>query len=381
MTTSVLTPRRVEQFTVKSTFTRETDSDSDNSLDIIDEKEVKILELNNEILQLKTFLSKKNKKIEELERVIQAYKKLEESLVITKNDLVKITKSIRDSKSCRGSNPNSTYGDNKSNFDSRSFNNLNILPTSTSLELRVKNLNEMNGKLQLTCNSMEMELEQTKASSSRLRKRVEEQNILLLENERNYQLLQGENYSLKQKLNQQVKELENKIIMKSENKREFYFQFLNLFYNNVQIFNDIQIFLEKLTEENRTNFHSELFESGLDFNNLNIQNYQIYLKKIQNLNFIFQLDEGMNLDQIYFKGAEFYIQNGKTSEAKFIEYFNTFISKLLTVFEQLIKNLIVENNKIFYFTNTISILMKRLLTDKYELMKLNNSNDVIEVKI
>lgn len=116
--------------------------------------DLKILELNNEILQYKTTLKKKNKKLEEYKKLVCKYVNIEKDLVNSKKDLVLINESIHNSKiSVKGG---SAISESESEIQKSEFEKLQIMykQNQTDLEIarlieeKLKNkLNELNAQM------------------------------------------------------------------------------------------------------------------------------------------------------------------------------------------------------------------------------------------
>jgi hypothetical protein len=317
-------------------------STSLNKIATNEDYELKLMMQNNEILKLKSLLSKKNKKLEEYEKLLEKYKTIENELNATKSELMNITKSIKTS---------------RLNSKESTFDRLSII--SGDYDMRSAFHVNNNEKLKLNFKSMQTDLEISKMVESKLKKKLEEMNIEVIEMQKKY--------AVKDKEFDRLRSLINTTNSSQNSCVKLLYNFTDFLDNNITQFQNIHQFFNVFAEENKKTYLSELFEGEFDFNNLNHNNYKIFINKINNLNYIIKLDEQLNFNQFFYNQVE----------NEFTQTYNDFVKNFLQVLQILLKTLMTENTKIFYFVNNLNNLMKLKLLSGFDYKLVESKFDIL----
>lgn len=326
-----------------------------------DDKEIHIILLNKEIIQLKNLLANKNKRIEEAEALLSKYGNIEIELKTTKRELTTINYSIKESKSAKQSKDSLNNFNN--DFDTRS------LGYKANVEEKLKTLSSLVEKLQIHIKNKETELEISKILENKLKKKIEENNAKSMDVEKKYENLKKEYSLLKYNSSERINHIEMKLIKKSSNSKQFLESFAEFYFDNNLLLEQIKEFLNLIKNENKNNFSQDLFQDELDFKFLDSNNYIHYLNKINTLNFVLHIDEQINYDNLYMNK----LFNCK-KQNEFVEYFNDFMRKVINLFESCLKSLITENTKLLYFTDSLNNLIKNYILDKFDKNKIKNES-------
>lgn len=309
-----------------------------------EDKDLKILEQNNEIMKLKATLKKRNKTLDDYEIMISKYEKIQKELLTTKNDLVIINRSIRESKLNHGDL--TSYGIN----DSRSTNIRNQL-TNRSVITELGNVNE---KYKLEIQRLRTELELTKLIEIKLKRKLEECNIINNDLEKRCQVLKTSKEDEILRIKEKCKELLGK---STQPDKRIIRTLQDIFKRETEKFDTLQKDLDNIQTENKRNYASELFEEGLNIQNLNLSNFEQYLNKFNMMNFIIKFDEEV------FSKTDIIQDKAITDPAlqNFISITNTMLKKRTKLFWTTITALRAENSKIFFYSNITNNLIRNLL--------------------